>query len=178
MSSPAPSLSLDSDDFSSSSAPVELTLISKDGTRFSLPRSASLLSELIKTTLEGDPDASELPLYHIESTIVSQVIHYLNYHEKVPPRRIESPLTSNVLKDLVDHYDSSFINQDQETVFKLLLAANYLNIKPLFHLCCAKVATLIKGKTAEQIRSTFNIRQDFTAAEEEEVRREYKDLIG
>jgi S-phase kinase-associated protein 1 len=53
-----------------------------------------------------------------------------------------------------------------------------MNIKPLLHLCCAKTASLMKGKTPDQIRTTFNIRNDYTPAEEEEVRKEYKDLIG
>jgi S-phase kinase-associated protein 1 len=53
-----------------------------------------------------------------------------------------------------------------------------LNIKPLLQLCSAKVASLIRGKTPDQIRATFSIRQDFTQAEEEEVRKEYRDLIG
>ena len=34
------------------------------------------------------------------------------------------------------------------------------------------VANMIKGKTPEEIRKTFNIRNDFTPEEEEEVRRE------
>lgn len=66
----------------------------------------------------------------------------------------------------------------QEFLFKLLLAANYLNIRPLLALCCAKVASLMKGRTPDQIRAVFNIRNDYTQAEEEEVRKEYKDLIG
>ena len=51
-------------------------------------------------------------------------------------------------------------------------AANYLNIKSLLDLTCMTVANMIKGKTPEEIRKTFNIRNDFTPEEEEEVRRE------
>ena len=53
-----------------------------------------------------------------------------------------------------------------------LQAANYQNIKPLLDLTCLTVANMIKGKTPEEIRKTFNIPNDFTPAEEEEVRRE------
>ncbi|OAY77841.1 SKP1-like protein 1B [Ananas comosus] len=52
------------------------------------------------------------------------------------------------------------------------LAANYLNIKGLLDLTCQTVADMIKGKTPEEIRKTFNIKNDFTPEEEEEVRRE------
>lgn len=51
-------------------------------------------------------------------------------------------------------------------------AANYMNIKSLLDLTCMTVANMIKGKTPEEIRKTFNIRNDFTPEEEEEVRRE------
>ena len=54
----------------------------------------------------------------------------------------------------------------------LFQAANYLNIKSLLDLTCQTVADMIKGKTPEEIRKTFNIKNDFTPEEEEEVRRE------
>ena len=54
----------------------------------------------------------------------------------------------------------------------MLQAANYLNIKNLLDLTCQTVADMIKGKTPEEIRTTFNIKNDFSPEEEEEVRRE------
>nr|GEX92369.1 SKP1-like protein 1A [Tanacetum cinerariifolium] len=56
--------------------------------------------------------------------------------------------------------------------FVLPIAANYLNIKSLLDLTCQTVADMIKGKTPEEIRKTFNIKNDFSPEEEEEVRRE------
>ncbi|GJY40736.1 SKP1-like protein 1A [Tanacetum coccineum] len=60
----------------------------------------------------------------------------------------------------------------QDTLFNLILAANYLNIKSLLDLTCQTVADMIKGYTPEKIRKTFNIKNDFTPEEEEEVKRE------
>lgn len=67
--------------------PQIITLVSKEGRRLAVSRQALMASELLKTTLEGDRDANEIPLYHIEGPIVQKVIDYLTYHLKV--RRAE-----------------------------------------------------------------------------------------
>lgn len=51
-------------------------------------------------------------------------------------------------------------------------AANYLNIKGLLDIVCAVIAEEIQGKTPEQIRKHFNIKETFTPEEEDEIRRE------
>ncbi len=51
-------------------------------------------------------------------------------------------------------------------------ASNYLDIKALLDVGCKTVANMIKGKSPEEIRKTFNIQNDFTAEEEEQIRRE------
>ena len=52
------------------------------------------------------------------------------------------------------------------------LVANYLDIKGLLDVTCKTVANMIKGKTPEDIRKIFNIKNDFTPSEEEQVRKE------
>jgi S-phase kinase-associated protein 1 len=80
---------------------------------------------------------------------------------------------------------------DQEMLFEIILvsfllrpsckenadscfsqASNYLDIKPLLDVGCKTVANMIKGKSPEEIRKTFNITNDFTPEEEEQIRRE------
>ena len=57
-------------------------------------------------------------------------------------------------------------------VFEIILAANYMDIKSLLELASSKVASIIKGKTPEEIRKTFNIQNDFTPEEEQQIREE------
>lgn len=73
-----------------------------------------------------------------------------------------------------DPWFATFTDKDQSIIFELILAANYLDIQPLLDLCCAKVASLIKGKTPEEIRRTFNIVNDFTPEEEAQLLEENK----
>ena len=61
---------------------------------------------------------------------------------------------------------------DQALLFDIVLAANYLDIKPLLKLGSAKIASLIKGKSIEEIRQFFQMENDFTPEEEANIREE------
>jgi len=154
-----------------------VSLISKENKPLRVGKKAAMLSQLVKTAMENDKDAKEVTLFHIETPVVQKVIDYMEYHVKIPPRKIEKPLKSTNMRELVDEWDAKFVDVDQETMFKLLLAANYMDVKSLLLLMCAKVASMMKGKTPDQIRKTFNIRSDYTPEEEDQVRKEHKDLI-
>lgn len=57
-------------------------------------------------------------------------------------------------------------------LFELILAANYLDIKGLLKLTCKSVANLVQHKSPDQIRNTFNIADDFSAEQKEQLRKE------
>ena len=70
------------------------------------------------------------------------------------------------LSELVDEWDVNFINSiDLDNVFDMIKAANYLDITSLLDLSCAKLASLMKGKNAQDIRNMFNIECDLTDEE-------------
>ncbi|KAH7863119.1 hypothetical protein Vadar_013537 [Vaccinium darrowii] len=71
-----------------------------------------------------------------------------------------------------ESYDSEFVDKDQTALFDLIRAANYLEVKGLLGLLCQKVADMIKDMTSEEVRRMFNIVNDFTPEEEENVRKE------
>jgi S-phase kinase-associated protein 1 len=72
----------------------------------------------------------------------------------------------------ISEWDKSFMKVEQDLLFEIILAANYMDIKGLLDLGCQTVANMIKGKSPEEIRETFNIKNDFTPEEEEQIRRE------
>jgi len=51
-------------------------------------------------------------------------------------------------------------------------AANFLEIKGLLDLTCQAMADMIKGKSPEEIRKTFDMMNDFSPEEEEEIIRD------
>ena len=108
-----------------------------------------------------------------KTAILSKIIDYLKYHKGLEAEEIQKPLKSTDLVACgVSEWDVEYVNIDQEVLFELILAANYLDIKSLLDLTCAKVASMIKGKNTEEIRKQFNIVNDFTPEEEAQVREE------
>lgn len=66
-----------------------------------------------------------------------------------------------------------YISQlDQSLLFELIIAANFLDIRGLLDLTCKAAANLIRGRSVEEIRKKFNIKNDFTPQEEEQLLRE------
>lgn len=63
---------------------------------------------------------------------------------------------------MVDQWDANFVDTSQEVILKLLLAANYIDLRPLLMLMSAKVASMVKGLSPDEIRATWNIRNDYT----------------
>jgi S-phase kinase-associated protein 1 len=73
-------------------------------------------------------------------------MEYCEKHKNDTPPEIERPLKSANLAEIVEPYDAKFVDlENLEELFEIILAANYLDIKSLLELSCAKVASLIKG---------------------------------
>ena len=124
---------------------------------------------------EGSGSSAE---WSLETPLTSKqlraCLEFMTHHAYKRLPEIERPLKSVELKDLVPEWDAAFVDLELEELYQLILAADFLDIKPLLDLACAKVATFIKGKTTVELRKVLNIRSDYTAAEEAAVREENK----
>ena len=151
-----------------------ITLVSSDGQKVEISSKAVQKSVLVKGIIEDYPDDAEVPLNNIKSNILQKIKEYLDHYENEEPKVIERPLPSQNFKDCVSDWDYNYINVDIDLIFELILGANYMDIKPLLELSSAKVASIIKGKNTEEIRKTFNINNDFTPEEEQQILEENK----
>jgi S-phase kinase-associated protein 1 len=104
----------------------------------------------------------------VKGNILQKVIDFCQYHEQ--HKDVDVNNEDKFLE--VTKWNQEFVRIEQAELFELILAANFMNIKNLLELCCQSVANMIKGKSPEQIRSTFGITNDFTEQEEAEVKRE------
>lgn len=103
---------------------------------------------------------------------MKKVIEYCEHHKDDPVVPAEDDAERMKRAADITEWDSKFLQVDQEMLFEILLAANYLDIRSLLDVGSKTVANMIKGKTAEEIRKTFNITNDFTPEEEQQIRRE------
>ncbi|XP_073122613.1 SKP1-like protein 1A [Henckelia pumila] len=150
-----------------------IVLKSSDGETFEVEEAVAVESQTIKHMIEDNCADTTIPLPNVTSKILAKVIEYCKRHvESAAKASSDGVSTDKVVDDELKNFDAEFVKVDQGTLFDLILAANYLNIKSLLDLTCQTVADMIKGKTPEEIRKTFNIKNDFTPEEEEEVRRE------
>jgi S-phase kinase-associated protein 1 len=149
------------DDDAGSSKPLKLS--SKDKKEFTVERKHAFISTLVKTSLENDDKAEEVPIPGVTGAILELVVNYMKEHKGVEPPIIEKPLRSKVMKDVCPHkWDADYIDKIGETrqqLYDLILAANYMDIKSLLHLGCAKVASLIKGQPLEKIKEILDPNQ-------------------
>jgi hypothetical protein len=110
-----------------------------------------------------DDKAEEVPIPGVTGAILELVVNYMKEHKGVEPPIIEKPLRSKVMKDVCPHkWDADYIDKIGETrqqLYDLILAANYMDIKSLLHLGCAKVASLIKGQPLEKIKEILDPNQ-------------------
>ncbi|KAF2076710.1 hypothetical protein CYY_001967 [Polysphondylium violaceum] len=147
---------------------VKVKLQSSDEKIFEVEKEIACMSLTIKGMLDANLDESdaEIPLNNVNAEILEKIIEYCKHHHENPTN------TTVKAEENEESFDDKFIKVEHETLFQLTLAANFLDIKPLLDLTCKQIANLIRGKTPEEIKHTFNLTQDFTPEEEEQIRKE------
>ncbi|KAG0166932.1 suppressor of kinetochore protein mutant [Apophysomyces sp. BC1034] len=148
---------------------MSVHLLSSDNEEFPVDKEVAERSVLIKNMLEdiGESDAP-IPLPNVTAKVLRKVIDWCEHHREDPLPQDDQERRSTD----IDEWDQKYMEVDQETLFDIILAANYLDIKPLLDVGCKTVANMIKGKSAEEIRRTFNITNDFTPEEEAQIKKE------
>ncbi|GAA6002312.1 SCF ubiquitin ligase subunit SKP1 [Rhodotorula paludigena] len=152
---------------------AKVTLTTSDAENFEVERDVANRSVLIRNMLEDVGESDQpIPLPNVSANVLKKVLEWCEHHKK-DPEPIAEDLDDNRRKTTeISDWDAKFIQVDQEMLFEIILAANYLDIKPLLDVGCKTVANMIKGKQPEEIRKLFNITNDFTPEEEAQIRKE------
>jgi len=95
-----------------------------------------------------------LRVNRIGRDVFELILDYLNHHDGKTPVEIPKPIRYDTMEKICeDAWDARFVDGlSKRMLFQIILGANLLDCKPLLHLGCAKVATMIKGKSPEEIK--------------------------
>ena len=113
-------------------------------------------------------------MYGVDSETMKIIFEFCEHHIKDPLPSIDKPLRSNLFREIVPPWYDAFMEMDHSVLFKLAEAANYMDVNPLLNLVCAKIACMIKDKSVEEIRTTFDIPNNYTPEEEAAFEEESK----
>ncbi|CAJ0564042.1 unnamed protein product, partial [Mesorhabditis spiculigera] len=116
-------------------------------------------------------DSAPIPLPNVDAVTLEKVLKWCEYHKNDAPVVEADDIRSRRTDDITP-WDQEYLKVDQGTLFHIILASNYLDIKGLLDLCCKTVANMVKGKKVKEIRTLFNIKNDWTEEEEAQIIRE------
>lgn len=158
-------------------ATTTVKLQTSDNEIFEVDREVAFICATVRNFCQdaGD-DVDIVPLPNVTAPVMKKVLEFCEYHKEEYKGIDFEKLPQNKVIDMnnkaIGEWDGNFIKVDQPFLFEIILAANYLHIQPLLDLSCKTVANMIRGKSPQEIRETFNITNDFTPEEEEKVRKE------
>jgi len=143
----------------------KLVLVScdeNDAKEFTIERESALMCNLVRSIIEGDSEVKKIEIKKVSAEILEKIVDYLKHHKGHVPAEIAKPIRSVKMEKIVeDSWDADFINkQSKRNIFQIILGANYMDIKSLLHLGCAKIATMIKGKSPEEIKKILSEEED------------------
>jgi S-phase kinase-associated protein 1 len=145
-----------------------IILKSKDNVVYKLTAKEALLSNLFKNILscnntenddENDDENNNEVKIDYNSDVVEAIVSFLIHHNGVAPLEISKPLSSSNMNDVTTEWCASFLvkyAKKKKFLYDLVNASNYLDIQSLLHLCCAKIASLIKGTQLDKIKDVLN----------------------
>ncbi len=113
----------------------------------------------------------EIPLPQASSSALTKIIKFCEqFHNKSTPV-IEKPIKSSNIHEIIkDEWLCSYLNMPPKEQYELITACDYLALKNLEDLVACSVAVRIVGKGVEDIRKEFGINNDFTPAEETDIK--------
>jgi len=124
------------------------------------------ISDFIKEFIKKYGYLEPIQVFNIDDNILEKVIDFCNYYINIGPyQKIPKPLHTNNMNELVNPFYAHLVDIPHIQLLMLIEAANFLDIAPLLELVCAKIGTIIKDKSTQELRDFFNITNDLTQEE-------------
>lgn len=135
---------------------MQVILIAADGTTMAVDKQIAFKSSVIRNMVndlnpEGLEEDFEIPIPNVPSVYLRKIIDWCDHHRC--DIDIEDDETRRSMP--LDEWDINYLDVDLQSLYEIIMGADYLNIQPLLETACKRVANLIKGKTPEEIRRVF-----------------------
>eukprot|EP00039_Didymoeca_costata_P018161 m.332341 g.332341 ORF g.332341 m.332341 type:complete len:179 (+) comp16932_c0_seq1:150-686(+) len=144
-----------------------------DGSQHEMPVKHARMSGTIKNMLDDIDDdlESAIPIPNIKGEIMKKVVEFCAQHPDAPLEPTDEQQVE-MRRKVLEGWDKEFINVPLPTLFDMILAANFLDLKPMLDVTCKAVAEMIKGKTPEEVKKVFGVEGEFTEEERKQVLRD------
>lgn len=152
--------------------------ISNDGVTFETSLIVAQMSETLAHLIEDSGTEEDIPLPNLNSNILRLVLLYCEKYQKENFKSLlesKNEQESEKAKKQLSNYNHQFCSSLENTsiLTEVMLASNYLDIKPLLDVTCLTMAMAIKGKSPQEIKQILNVDNAFSAEEEEQIQKEY-----
>ena len=139
----------------------------KDGLEILTDTFSASGSNLLKTLIEeyGEESTKKITIPEIKGELLLMIVKYLEHLKDNPFHEIPKPLKNYDLKEYISEWEFEFLTQFDDKIynlFELINASDYLDIRSLLELACAKAATIVKDYDKERFIEVFQIEQDMT----------------
>jgi len=78
---------------------------------------------------------------------LKKVMEWCEHHKNDPPATNDDDADSRKKSTDIEEWDQKYMQVDQEMLFEIILAANYLDIKALLDVGCKTVENMINVKS-------------------------------
>uniref|UniRef100_A0A6V3BV71 SKP1-like protein n=1 Tax=Heterosigma akashiwo TaxID=2829 RepID=A0A6V3BV71_HETAK len=161
-----------------------ITLVTSDGESFRISKAVARVSELVKNMMEDADETmqtqEEIRLPNLKGKVLAKVIEFCNLQVEEPMAEIPKPIKfGKQVRDVVQpafgaYVDGMVAARDWLLLLQLVLAAQYLDVRPLADLTCAALGLLIMNKTPDEIRELFGVESPFSPEIEQLLRENNK----
>lgn len=122
-------------------------------------------------------DSIDIPINNIPYGILEAVLRWCTHYYETHKDEIdtatnkkytkEGDWSDNIMEDyqsnisevILDVWERDFLDVNAETLKEIILAANYLDIKPLLDATCKVIAEIFRGKSPNEILDAFGLLQ-------------------
>ncbi|KAH7711038.1 SKR-1 protein [Aphelenchoides avenae] len=120
---------------------------------------------------EGGEFPGTFPVKNIEARVFKKVVDWCKAHKGQPdPVSEKDPFTKECTWFEFTDDDRAFFDMPSPELLKLVMAANYLDIRGLYQYGCQAIAGLIKGKETVEARHVLQQHFDFFRDEVRRIR--------